>query len=256
MTRHERGLDDIEVDLDMIASLEPDLILTNGDPNTDPDLPSDFEREIASRCGKYPQVFSTRPTTFKQVLTEALRLGSAIGRARQAMACIARLEHRLAGLQHQIGIRKNSSSSDLPSVVCIGWLDPIITSGEWISDMIALAGGRVVVQDADAPSAETEWESVLAADPDAIAIIPHGFDLRKTRSELVSLMQRPGWRSLKAVRTESVFAFDGGGCFGRPGPRLYRGIELLAFALYPERFECSVEEWEMGIVRTALKPGA
>lgn len=122
--------------------------------------------------------------------------------------------------------------------------------------MIALAGGRVVVQDADGPSAEIDWESVLSADPDVMAIIPHGFDLKKTRGELGSLTQHPGWRNLKAVRTERVFAIDGGGCFGRPGPRLYRGIELLACALHPEKVECKVDEWEMENVRNALKPGA
>jgi iron complex transport system substrate-binding protein len=97
---------------------------------------------------------------------------------------------------------------------------------------------------------------VLRADPDVLAIIPHGFDLEKTRGELGSLMQRPGWRDLKAVRTGYVFAFDGRGCFSRPGPRLYRGIELLACALHPEKSECEAEEWEMEKVRSALKPGA
>jgi iron complex transport system substrate-binding protein len=256
MTRLERGLGEFEVDTDLIASLEPDLILTNGDPHIHPDLPSDFAKEIASRCGKCPQIFSMRPATFKQVLNEALRLGSVIGRARQAMTCVATLERRLAGLQSQLGIRKKSSSSDLPSVVCFGWLDPIITSGYWISDMIALAGGREVVHAAGGPCAEIEWEAVLRADPDVLAIIPHGFDLEKTRGELGSLMQRPGWRDLKAVRTGYVFAFDGRGCFSRPGPRLYRGIELLACALHPEKSECEAEEWEMEKVRSALKPGA
>lgn len=256
MGRLEREMGEFEIDIDLIASLEPDLILTNGDPHIHPDLPSDFEREIATRCGKCPQIFSMRPTTFKQVLNEALRLGSVIGRAPRAMTCIATLERRLAGLQSRLGIRKKSSSSDLPSVACFGWIDPIMTSGYWISDMVALAGGRSVVQNAGGPPSEVEWEAVLRADPDVLAIIPYGFDLEKTRGELGSLMQRPGWRDLKAVRTGHVFVFDGGGCFGRPGPRLYRGIELLACTLHPEKSECEADEWEMENVRSALKPGA
>ncbi len=51
---------------------------------------------------------------------------------------------------------------------------------------------------------------------------------------------------MKAVRQGRVYLFDGNAYFNRPGPRLYRSIDLLAAALYPkEMSDFSFEDWEM-----------
>jgi iron complex transport system substrate-binding protein len=45
-----------------------------------------------------------------------------------------------------------------------------------------------------------------------------------------------------------VYCFDGDAYFNRPGPRLYRSIELLAAALHPETVPAEalgLQPWEM-----------
>ena len=54
---------------------------------------------------------------------------------------------------------------------------------------------------------------------------------------------------MKAVRQGRVYLFDGNAYFNRPGPRLYRSIDLLAAALRPEQMpEFLVEDWETNVL--------
>ena len=97
------------------------------------------------------------------------------------------------------------------------------------------------------------FEQLCAADPDAIVLLPCGFDLARTRSELPALTSHAEWRKLRAVREGRVFLGDGNAFFNRPGPRVAETLEILAEALHPEAFRFGHEGtgWE----RLARPPG-
>jgi iron complex transport system substrate-binding protein len=50
------------------------------------------------------------------------------------------------------------------------------------------------------------------------------------------LEQKPGWRNLKAVKSDRVFVADGNQYFNRPGPRLLESLEILAELFHPNVF--------------------
>ena len=51
-----------------------------------------------------------------------------------------------------------------------------------------------------------------------------------------SVLTRPGWESLDAVKNKNIFAFDDN-LVSRPGPRLVDGLEQLAKLLHPDLFK-------------------
>jgi len=80
-----------------------------------------------------------------------------------------------------------------------------------------------------------------------VAVMPCGFALEETRRDLHYLTERDGWDELQAVQNDRVVLLDGNAYFNRPGPRLYRSIELLAEALHPAAADTaalSIEPWE------------
>jgi iron complex transport system substrate-binding protein len=77
---------------------------------------------------------------------------------------------------------------------------------------------------------------VVEATPDVLVLMPCGFSIDRTRSELDLLTSRPGWNDLPAVRNKAVYAVEGAAYFNRSGPRLVDGIELLAALLHPHFF--------------------
>ena len=109
------------------------------------------------------------------------------------------------------------------------WLDPVFVAGHWTPQLIELAGGEDVMGFAGEPSQEFEWETLAAAQPEVVVVMPCGYDApRPTRRRSPS----PS-RSRAAARR--VAAVDAAAYFSRPGPRLIDGVELLAHILHPQQ---------------------
>jgi iron complex transport system substrate-binding protein len=123
-----------------------------------------------------------------------------------------------------------------PTVACVEWIDPLMAAGNWVPELVELAGGVNLFGEAGKHSPWMTWADLIGRDPDVIVVMPCGFDLGRTKAELPALTGRPGWSGLKAVRTGRVWAADGNAYFNRPGPRLVDALEMLAGVLHPDIF--------------------
>jgi iron complex transport system substrate-binding protein len=241
----QEGLSLYLVDLDLLRSLAPDIILTQAQCDVCAVSLDEMEQELAAWTEGRPSLMSLSPLTFKEVLDAALRLGTRLNRAETAMDVIGNRERRLQRFRQASGRQRAAAASDLPSVVCIEWLDPLMTAGHWMPDLVEHAGGRPVLAEGGAPSERIGWEALREADPDVLAIMPCGFSIEQTRRDLHRLTDRKGWGELSAVRAGRVYLFDGNAYFNRPGPRLYRAVELLGTALHPHTsWPLTPEPWE------------
>jgi iron complex transport system substrate-binding protein len=77
------------------------------------------------------------------------------------------------------------------------------------------------------------WQEMIDCNPDVIIVMPCGFDIPRTTSEMQVLQSKQGWGQLKAVRDKNVFVVDGNQYFNRPGPRIVESLEILIEILYP-----------------------
>ena len=251
----QEGLSLYEVDLDRLRDLEPDLIVTQDQCDVCAVSRTELETRIADWTGNEPTVFSMQPETLKQVLDEALRLGKAMDRFESAMQALANLETGLRSLRDEIGVDRTTNPQSLPSVVCIEWLEPLMVAGHWMPDGGGMAGGHPLLGAAGEPTRRLEWEAILEADPDVIACMPCGFTIEETQRDLHYLTEREGWASLTAVQEGRVVLLDGNAYYNRPGARLYRAIEVLATALYPDLSSVAPpEDWERQWVRPGVRP--
>lgn len=244
----QRGLSVFEVDLDRLRALEPDLILTQDQCEVCAVSRQQLDGALAEWTGTRPEVFSLRPTTLREVLTEGMRLGRAVGRVETVMEWMGKAETRLRRLRSELGLSKTSDVEAFPTVACIEWMEPLMTGGHWVPDVCEMAGGRAVLAAAGEPSRTVAWEQLREADPDVIVVVPCGFTLEQTHRDWHLLAERPGWREMRAVRAGRVFAVDGRAYFNRPGPRIYRAVELMAAAIHGRDLGFGVgevESWEM-----------
>jgi iron complex transport system substrate-binding protein len=119
-----------------------------------------------------------------------------------------------------------------PGVVCLEWFDPLMVAGNWVPELIEIAGGRDLLGSAGAHSPWIMWEEVRRVDPDVLILMPCGFDLERTLAEAAQLKKLPGWSGLRAVQAGWVFAVDGNSYYNRPGPRLIDSAEMVAAILW------------------------
>ena len=243
----QQGLSLYKVDLERLRALEPDLILTQAQCEVCAVSLPQLEDALADWSGSEPEILSMEPMTLKEVLDVALRIGRTIGRAEMAMQVIAAKERALQQLRNRMGLHRRTDPETLPTVACIEWMEPLMTAGHWMPDVAEMAGGRAILAEKGTPSQVVEWSDLRAADPDVLAVLPCGFTLEETRRDLHYLTERDGWNDLQAVQNGRVVLLDGNAYFNRPGPRLYRSIELLAEAIHPDAVDAEalgIESWE------------
>jgi iron complex transport system substrate-binding protein len=122
----------------------------------------------------------------------------------------------------------------LPRVACIEWMEPLMAAGNWMPELIRMAGGTNLFGEDGRHSPWLTWEQVRESDPDVVILAPCGFDLERTQEELHWMTERTGWHDLRAVRDRRVYLGDGNRYFNRPGPRVVETLEALVEMLHPE----------------------
>ncbi len=132
--------------------------------------------------------------------------------------------------------QKTKPLKNLPTVVALEWTEPLMGGGNWIPELLEIAGGKPILGVKGEHSPYLSWDSLAEADPDVIIIMPCGFDLERTKKESRILMQHSHWSNLKAVKNGEVFLVDGNAYFNRLGPRLVDSAEILAEILHPQLF--------------------
>ena len=79
--------------------------------------------------------------------------------------------------------------------------------------------------------------SLTEYQPEVIVLMPCGFKIPQTQTELPAFTAHPQWQALPAVQKNKVFIVDGNAYLNRSGPRLVDSAEILAEILHPE--ECA-----------------
>lgn len=228
--RLAKALSIYEVDAELLKRLKPDVILTQTQCQVCAVTPGDVERAVCQMADHEVRVVALEPNRLGDVWEDIRRVADALGVLEKGEALIARLRRRVL----EIGVR--SAKLEKAGVATIEWIDPLMAAGNWMPELIELAGGTPVFGEAGKHSPWMEWDDLVRKDPDVLLISPCGFGIARTQEELPLLEKHAGWGELKAVRENRVYVADGNAFFHRPGPRLVESLEILAEILHPETF--------------------
>jgi iron complex transport system substrate-binding protein len=211
-----------ELDEELLASLEPDLIVTQAVCAVCAVSYEDV-LEVAARLPSRPRVLQQDPSTLGEVLEDVIRLGEAAGIADRAHELRGELEGRLATVRAAVG------GAAAPRVIALEWLDPPYVGGHWVPEMVSIAGGEDVAGPPGLKSPEVSWGELSGLNPDVVIAMPCGWYVDGSRSQALE-----HWFEIEELRAKRVFAVDAASTFSRPGPRLIDGVELLGHILHPD----------------------
>ena len=220
-----RGESLYSVDFDVLAAIEPDLIVTQDLCHVCAATPDDLATALA-HLRRQPRIVTLNPHSLADVCADIRAVGEATGRSAQASTVIAEFERGVSEVERAV------AGFPRRRVVCLEWLDPPYVAGHWVPEMVARAGGIDLLGRAGMPSFRVEWEAILAAQPEVIVIMPCGYSLEHAAAEFRKLPLPEGWQDMPAVRNGDVFVVEASGYFSRPGPRLAAGMAILADAIH------------------------
>ncbi|HET9497932.1 MAG TPA: ABC transporter substrate-binding protein [Candidatus Limnocylindria bacterium] len=211
------------VDIELVVEADPDLVLAAGNELT----PSAVITEL-SDLG-YPVVV-LYPASLDAVLDNITLVGQVINAVDEAGTVVADMEARIAAVEEAVdGAPRPRTFYE------VGLFEgAIYTAGEdsFLAGLIDIAGGIPVL--GDALTTAIELEDLVAADPELILLGDAFYDASITPE---SVAARPGWGGLTAVQNGAIQVMTADPVITRPGPRIVDGLEALARAIHPDRFD-------------------
>ncbi len=219
------------VDAQRLRDLEPTNVVTQVQCEVCAVSLEEVERALAGWTAKRPRLTPLNPASLSDVFDDIERVAAALGAPERGSRLAARMRERMVAIASQARTLPRR-----PRVATVEWLSPLMTAGNWMPELVEMAGGEDVLGRAGRHSGWISWEALRMADPDVILVIPCGFSLERVEREIDLLTKLPGWSSLEAAAAGRVYVGEANQYFNRPGPRLAETLEILAEVLHPTRF--------------------
>ena len=219
------------IDEELLRQLRPDVIITQEICEVCA-ISSGSVYETAAKALDYEPAFVTvRPAGLDDIFNNIKNIGKVANVPDRSSTLVEELRRRVNKVTNIL-----SAVSQRPRVFCIDWLDPLRNTGQWVPELVELAGGEEGLALKWGKSREIAWQEVLDYQPDYIMMMPCAFEPERVADESVAwLAEQPGYDTLPAVEKGQVFLFDGR-VPSRHGPRVIDVLEGLAEAMHPDLF--------------------
>ena len=220
-----------EVDAALLQALQPTHIITQTQCKVCAVSLDDVHLALANQLNTPAKIISLEPYVLSDLWSNIRQVAHECEEVEAGEKLVAELQERTNTIK-----KRALATETRPSVAAIEWLDPLMAGGNWVPELIEKAGGKNLFGIAGQHSPWMSCEQLVEADPDVMIALPCGFDLPRTRNEMIHFETQRKWKDLKAVRTGQVFICDGNQYMNRPGPRLIDSLQIFAEILHPEQF--------------------
>jgi len=209
---------------EQIVALKPDLILAAEitSPETLQKL-QDLKLTVA--------VISVTKTSFDSILNNITLTGQMTGQVEQAKRVTSAMRQKTDAIKSKVATAKTQprvywelDASDPAKPFTVG-------PGNFVNDLITLAGGVNVFGTASKPYPQISIEQVVTVNPEVIILADAAYGVT-----VDSVLKRSGWENIDAVRNKQVYPINSD-LTNRPGPRIVDGFEAVAQLIHPELFK-------------------
>jgi iron complex transport system substrate-binding protein len=216
------GLSVYRVDANLLRELDPTHVLTQVHCEVCAVSLGDVEASLADWSGARPRVVALSASSLSDVFADFERVAEALGVPGRGRALEGRMRARMSAI-----VAAAQGLPERPRVLGVEWLSPPMAAGNWMPEIVEMAGAVNLMGVAGRHSAWTTWSDCAAADPDVVLLFPCGFSLERVRRAAATLPDG-GFRELRAVRENRAVLCEGQQFFNRPGPRLVETLEIVA----------------------------
>lgn len=216
---------------DELERLKPTHIITQDQCEVCSVSFKDVERATKALISSSPEIVSLAPNSLEDIYQGIMEMANSLDAQVRGTSLVSRMRERLVDIERNTG-----DITTRPSVVCVEWIDPFMAAGNWVPNLVQIAGGNDLLGIENVHTPKIALSKLVEADPDKLAIMPCGWGIEKNTAEMLEALQQTEWQSLRAVESGELYITDGNHYFNRPGPRVVESAEILAEIFHPERF--------------------
>ena len=231
----EQSLSVFEVKSDLLKKLDPDVIITQSQCSV-----CAVSLEVVKKClnrfiNKKPLLIDLKPNKFEEVLEDIKLVGKKLNKEGESNFLIQNIKNEINK------IKTKTLNSKIKNVLCIEWIEPIMTAGNWIPQLVEFAGGKSVLATSGENSNFIKTEHINFKKIDIVIFMPCGFDIKRSKEEIL----KASIDYTDILKDKKTFIVDGNKYFNRPGPDLLESTMILAEIIHPEIFpaEQNIKRW-------------
>ena len=216
---------------EVIKQLAPDVVITQAQCEVCAVSLKEVEEALDNYLDKQTHIVSLQPNKLDDIFNDIKTVAVALNAEAAGDTLMEDLQERVDIIRHKLKYVESR-----PSVACIEWLEPLMVSGNWVPELVSIAGGSSILAEAGKHSPFVQWDDILDADPEIIVVMPCGFSIERIIREIDLLLNLPGFAAMRAVKANRLYIADGNQYFNRPGPRIVDSIEIMAEIIHPKLF--------------------
>jgi iron complex transport system substrate-binding protein len=220
-----------QIDRALIKTLKPNVIITQTQCEVCAVSLSDVEKALENLLDEPVEIISLEPDNLNAIFNDIKTVSEILGVPERGADLTDRMHERMDLIKHKLKF-----ITQKPTVACIEWIEPLMIAGNWMPEMVEIAGGESVLAQSGKHSPAINWMDLVQADPEIIIVMPCGFSIERTLKEMDTLLQQSYFRDLQAVKNNQLFIADGNQYFNRSGPRIADSVEILAEIINPKQF--------------------
>ena len=231
----EKSLSVYEVKCDLLRKLDPDVIITQSQCSVCAVSLKDVEESLRKFINRKPLLIDLKPNTFNEVLNDINRVGEKLNKKSESQILIKNIKNEISK------IKEKTSHSNIKNVLCIEWIEPIMTAGNWVPQLVEFAGGKSVLAKSGKNSNFIKLEYINFKEVDIVIFMPCGFDIKRSKEEI----SKANVDYLSNLKDKKTFIVDGNKYFNRPGPDLLESTRILAEIIHPDIFPAkqNIKRW-------------
>lgn len=217
-----KGLSVYNIDVEKLKEAKPDIIITQDQCEVCAVTYDDVVKATQTCLASDAKIVTLHPDSLDDVFSDILKVGKGLGVASRAQKLVQEIRAKMnAVAQKTLGLKNK------PRVVCLEWLNPLMVAGNWIPEMVKMAGGINGMTKKGEHTKVISSEELKKYDPDILVVMPCGFKIEQSLKELSHLKDLPG----------KIFIVDGNTYMNRPGPRILESLYILAGFFWPDLFK-------------------
>ncbi|MBI4125342.1 MAG: cobalamin-binding protein [Deltaproteobacteria bacterium] len=218
----ERGLGVYEIDVEKLKKARPDVIVTQDQCEVCAVTFDDVVKAARQCLQSDAKIVTLHPDSLEDIFKDILKVGKALQVVSKAQKLVKEINDKMGKVA-----QKAKDLKPKPKVICLEWLNPLMAAGNWMPEMVAMAGGINGITKQGDHTKVMEWDELKAYDPDLVLVMPCGFKIEQSLKESATLKNLPG----------KVFVIDGNAYMNRPGPRILESLYILAGLFWPDLFK-------------------
>jgi len=212
----------IDPNLEAVMALKPDLVLAQ---------PNSGNRKVVKNLARMGiRIMLIRLYSIADIWASIRELGLILGKAKEARILLKSIKARMARVSDRL------KDAGTKKILLIYGTKPLIAAGRGTfgDELIRLVGGRNIAQESKIRYPIFSLERILALKPEVIL----SATMSAAKGHCLASVKRywSRWPSLPAVKKGAI-RWISPSLIARPGPRIDRTFEMMAKAIYPERFK-------------------